>query len=118
MSLDRYDDDNRQKVERKTIVLSDGREFSHKHVFDTLRTSGLKEPYMREALYKLLRAVPISIDTRPVVGDTIDVERFFKRHSKDRSRSREVKVLLNGIDSNNPKFSEVLLAHGQSFSFK
>ena len=116
MSLDRYDDDNRQKVERKTIVLSDGREFSHKHVFDTLRTSGLKEPYMREALYKLLRAVPISIDTRPIVGDTIDVERFFKRHSKD--RSSEVKVLLNGIDSNNPKFSEVLLAHGQSFSFK
>ena len=54
MDLDRFDDDNRPRNVRKTITLRDGRQFSHKHIFDTLRTSGLKEPYMKEAFHQLL----------------------------------------------------------------
>lgn len=118
MDLDRFDDDNRPRVERKTIVLSDGREFTHRHIFDTLRTSGLKEPYMKEAMYELLRRTPISIDTRPIIGDTIEIEKFFKKPKRDLTKSQEVKVILNGIDSTDPRFSEQLLKTGQCFSFK
>lgn len=118
MDLDRFDDDNRPRVVRKTIILRDGREFSHKHIFDTLRTTGLKEPYMKEAFYELLRHVPISIDTRPVVGDTIEIEKYFRRPNRDLTKSQEVKVEIDGIDSNDPRFYNALVANGQSFSFK
>lgn len=118
MDLDRFDDNNRPRVERKTIVLHDGREFSHRHIFDTLRTSGLKEPYMKEAFYELLKRVPLSIDTRPVIGDTIEIEKFFRRPKRDLTRSKEIKVTLNGVDSNDPCFYDALCANGQCFSFK
>lgn len=118
MDLDRFDDDNRPRMVRKTIVLKDGREFSHRHFFDTLRTSGLKEPYMKEAFHELLTHIPISIDTRPVVGDTIDVEKFFRRPKRDLEHSREIKLFLNGIDSTDARFHDALMANGTVFLIK
>ena len=120
MDLDRFDDDNRPRNVRKTITLRDGRQFSHKHIFDTLRTSGLKEPYMKEAFHQLLINTPISIDTRPVIGDTIDIESFFRRPKRDLEHSQEIVVKLepDGIYSTDVRFHDALMRNGITFAIK
>jgi hypothetical protein len=120
MDDERFDDEVRQRNPQKKIVLSDGRELTHKIFFNTLFESGLKEPYMKEALYKLLTESPLTVElSSRDVGRTVDLERFLKKKRNiSRENYEEIRVELDGVSSDDPKFYDVLVNHGECFNLK
>lgn len=114
-----FDDDRRVIQRGKTVVLRDGREFSHKQVFDEFLKTGFSKDYMKEAMYLLILHTPISIvsGTNESEGPTIDIERYFKKKGiEDRDKYTPVTFSLNGIDSNNEYFHKELERNGEVFS--
>ncbi len=110
----------REKPKQPTIKLSDGREFTHKHIFDTFFKSGLKEDYMKEALYHILTDKPLTVElSNREVGRTIDFEVLIRRkHNISRKDSKEVKLVIDNIDSSDPRFYNALEIVGQCISLK
>ena len=119
---ERFDEDVRQETRQRQpmVKLSDGREFTHKHIFDTFLKSRFEEPYMKEAIYKLITTTPFTVEvTDRDLGKTIDFEVFIKRKDpKERQNSQEVKFCVNGVDSNDERFFEALASLGQCISLK
>ena len=119
---ERFEDDVRQETRQRypKIKLSDGREFTHKQIFDTFIQSGFREDYMKEAMYRIITTTPFNVEfTDKDLGKTIDFEVFIKRRNpKERENSQEVKLCVNGIDSNDERFFEALASLGQCISLK
>lgn len=120
MDCERFDDEVRPRKMEKKIVLSDGRELSHKFVFEKLLESGIKESYMKEALYRILVENPLVVEISDRdVGRTIDIEQFFKRKEHNSRESyEEIKIELDGISSEDPAFYNVLVSHGECIMLK
>lgn len=119
---ERFEEDVRQETRQRhpKVKLSDGREFTHKHIFDTFLKSGFKEDYMKEAMYRIITTTPFTVEvTDKDLGKTIDFEVFIKRRDpKARQKSQEVKLCVDGIDSNDERFFEALASLGQCISLK
>lgn len=119
---ERFDEDVRHETRQRQpkIKLSDGREFTHKQIFDTFMESRFKEDYMKEAMYRMITTTPFTVEfTDKDLGKTIDFEVFIKRSdSKKRQNSQEVKFCVNGIDSNDERFFDALASLGQCISLK
>lgn len=118
---ERFDDVREvQRPKHPKIRLSDGREYTHKQIFDTFLKSGFKEPHMKEAMYTLITTTPFTVEfTDKDLGKTIDFEVFIKRKNRaSRRDSQEVKLSINGIDSNDERFFDALANLGQCISLK
>lgn len=116
--MDRFEDDVREKERAKCVVLSDGREFTHKHIFDTFRQSRFKEGYMKEAMYRLIVGSTFKIEVSNDDPDReIDIESFMRKSVKPK-KSEEVKLEVNGIDSNSPEFYSTLENVGETVYIK
>ena len=120
MDDERFDDEIRQKDRKPYITLSDGREYSHEYIFKKLLSSGLREPYMKEAIFKILTQKPLQVEfsTRNV-GKTIDIEEFLrKREIGSREKYQEAIFQIDGVSSTDSRFYDVLVSHGECISLK
>lgn len=114
-----FDDDRRVIQRAKTVVLHDGREFSHKQIFEEFLKDGFKSDYMKEAMYLLILHTPISIvsETKDSEGMTIDIEKYFRKKGKgNREKYTPVTFKINGLDSNDDHFYDELERNGEVFS--
>lgn len=113
-----FDDDNRIIERGKRVVLSDGREFTHKQIFDDFIKSKFDKPYMKEAMYKLLMQTPIQIAVGSQESrNSIPIENYFKKKTSDRQKSTPVSFSINGISSDDENFYKELERTGTVLSF-
>ncbi len=113
------DDDERRIIERdKKVVLSDGREFTHRQIFNDFIKSKFEKPYMREAMYRLLMQTPIKITFSSKEDElSIPIENYFKKKSLDRQKSTPVSFSINGISSDDSNFHKELEKSGTVIVF-
>ena len=120
MDDERFDDEIRQKDRKPYITLSDGREYSHEYIFKKLLSSGLREPYMKEAFFRLLTEKPLQVEfSFRDVGKTVDIENFLRKKENDsRDKYQEVEFQIDGVSSTDSRFYDVLVSHGECISLK
>lgn len=113
-----YDDERRVVQREKHVVLHDGREFSHKQIFNEFLKNGFIKDYMKEAMYRIIVSTPISIvfETGEKNGQEIDIERYFRKANMDeRDKYTPASFTLNGISSDDIQFHEELKKTGKVF---
>lgn len=115
-----FDDEDRRQLERGTkIVLRDGREFTPKQIFKEFVENKFEKDYMPEAFYRLIMQTPIKVAVSSQEDKvSIDIERYFKKRRVDREKSTPVEFSINGVSSEDPKFSDELERIGEVFVLK
>lgn len=114
MSFERFDDEVRQREKNSYVTLSDGRRFSHRFIFDTYFRSGLKESFMKEALYRLITNTKFAVkfEDSNLPEKCIVIDDLLAKPKIDRKRSVEVKMMFDEVQDNCMDFSERLLSSG------
>ncbi len=111
---------NAQEYQKSISLQKIGRTFSHRHIFKELLNSGVKEKFVREALYKILTENPITIEFSSCSGEReVDIEQYFRKGSLERRKDyQEIKLELDGVSSTDSNFVNVLISYGQTINLK
>ncbi len=114
MSFERFDEDVRQREKNSYVTLSDSRTFTHKFIFDTYFRSGLKEDFMKEALYRIIMATKFEVkfEDSNASGREIIIDNLLSKSKVNRANSIEVRVEFDSINDNHRDFLEELHSRG------
>ena len=102
--MERYENEREFHTKQKNIILSDGREFTRKSIFNAFLKEGPKPAYMWEALRKLVIETRIvtecEFDNVSTNKPGIEFETLYSQRKPKRYKTEEVDVVYDndGLD--------------------